>query len=366
MKLGHVFDPRNNALNAWRLMLAIGVILWHSWPLTGNTLPYLPAERLLSEVFVDGFFTISGFLITASWLRRPSLREFWVARGLRILPGLWVCLFITAFVIAPVGLAIQRASTDQYFSSTAPIQYVLNNGIFNAYYAGIGGTPAGVPFPGVWNGSLWTLFFELLCYITVAVLGVAGLLRRRWTIPVLFVLAVCWTTYVSYPTLALETWPQMLARFAVVFFAGALLHQFKDTIPASWSLVVVSLAIVLASGLMQNYRSVAAIPLAYTVIVSGALMKNRRLNLRQDLSYGVYIYAFPIQQLLNICGLGGVGPFLFFLIATTVTLPAAALSWFVVEKRALSLKSRLERKWSPATGEPRLGQAVRVRPTGSD
>jgi peptidoglycan/LPS O-acetylase OafA/YrhL len=109
---------------------------------------------------------------------------------------------------------------------------------------------------------------------------------------------------------------------------------------------------------LQNYRTVAAIPLAYAVITSGALIKNRRLNLRNDLSYGVYIYAFPIQQLLAICGLAVLAPPLFFIIATIATLPVAALSWFLVEKRALSLKSRFERRKRPPTDEPDPRNAV--------
>lgn len=344
MKLGQAFDPRNNALNAWRLILAVGVIFWHSWPLTGHTIGYQPVVRLLSEVWVDGFFTISGFLITASWMRRPHLKEYWTARGLRIFPGLWVCLVVTAFVIAPVSVWIQRGSP---LSVSSEVGYVLNNGVLNAYYAGIGGTPKGIPWPGVWNGSLWTLAFEMICYIAVCVLGVVGLLKRRWTIPVLFVLAVAWSAWVSYPTLAMQTIPQMLARFAVVFLAGALLYQYRDRIPARWSIVALSIAVVIASGLLQNYRVIAAVPLAYAIIVSGALIRHRRLNLRNDLSYGVYIYAFPVQQLLAICGLVWLNPALFFALATICTLPLAALSWFAVEKRVMSLKGRFRRVSAP-------------------
>lgn len=96
--------------------------------------------------------------------------------------------------------------------------------------------------------------------------------------------------------------------------------------------------------LVPNYRVVAAIPLAYAVIVSGALIHNQRMRLRTDLSYGVYIYAWPIQQLLVICGLGVVPPVAFAVLAAVATLPLAALSWFLVEKRALALKSRFKRK----------------------
>ena len=132
-----------------------------------------------------------------------------------------------------------------------------------------------------------------------------------------------------------------------MFAAGALLYHFRDVIPARWSLVAVSVVIVLAASLLPDYRVVAAVPLAYTVIVSGALLRNKRLRLRTDLSYGVYIYAFPIQQLLVICWLGSLNPFVFFGVATIATLPLAAASWFAVEKRAMSLKSRLRRKDAP-------------------
>lgn len=344
LTLGQVFDPRNNALNAWRLALAVSVIFWHSWPLTGRTITYRPFEQLIEQVGVDGFFAVSGFLITASWLRKPKLRDFAIARGLRIFPGLWVCLAIIAFVIAPTSVLIQGGSVSDLFASHKPIEYVINNGLLNVYYAGVDGTPRGVPWPGVWNGSIWTLVFEMICYIAVAVLGVAGLLKRRWVVPAAFVFFLAATAYLSYPVFAATSIPQMVARFAVMFAAGALLNQYKDILPARWSLVALSVAIVLVSGLLENYRDVAALPLAYAVIVSGSLIHKPRLNLRNDLSYGTYIYAYPIQQLLVVSGLGSLNLLLFFVIATVATVPLAAFSWFVVEKRAIALKSRLTRK----------------------
>src|SRR5271170_6961083 len=161
VKLGQEFDPRRNALNAWRLALATGVILCHSWPLTGRRVSFEPAHQLLRDVWVDGFFAISGFLITASWLSNPRLRSYFVARGLRILPGLWVCLIITAFVIAPIGVAIQGGRAAKLLLSRAPIEYVLKNSALVTVQLDIGGTPRGIPFPGIWNGSLWTLLWEV-------------------------------------------------------------------------------------------------------------------------------------------------------------------------------------------------------------
>jgi peptidoglycan/LPS O-acetylase OafA/YrhL len=189
----------------------------------------------------------------------------------------------------------------------------------------------------------------------VAALGVVGLATRRWVSPVIFVVAVMAALLLPPLTFpGVWTPPQLLARCAIMFAAGAVMYHWRDVIPAKWSLVAVSAVIVVvASVLLPDYRVVAALPLAYVVIVSGALIHNKRLRLRTDLSYGLYIYAFPMQQLMAIIGLTVLNPVVFFVVSTTATLPLAALSWFVVEKRAMSLKSRLKRKGIAAAVESR-------------
>ncbi|WP_406817517.1 acyltransferase family protein [Mycobacterium sp. M23085] len=341
--------------------MASGVILEHSWALTGRKL-HPPVDQLLTQGWVDGFFVVSGFLITSSWVRNPQLREYFVARVLRIFPGLWVCLALVAFVIAPIGVAIQGGPALKLLLSPAPVIYWLNNAVLNVYHAGIDGTPRHVPFPGVWDGVLWTLIFELFCYIGVAIAGMAGLFNRRWPAPVVFALFLAASVLVSYPVSTVPTSAQMIVRFALVFAAGVVLHEFRDVIPARWSLVALSAVIVVAAGLLvPNYRILAALPLAYAVVVSGALIHNQRLRLRTDLSYGVYIYAWPVQQLLVICGLAFLPPLAFAVVATLATLPLAALSWFLVEKRALSLKSRFKRR-SRGLGDPGVDAQVDAQP----
>jgi peptidoglycan/LPS O-acetylase OafA/YrhL len=336
--LDKVYDPRSNALNAWRLVFAACVIMQHSWPLTGRRMDS-PFTQLATQAWVDGFFAISGFLITSSWLRNPRLREYAAARFLRIFPGLWVCLLVVAFVIAPIGVALQHG---QPLSLPSQLAWVANNGVLNIFHASIDGTPKNVPWPGVWDGTLWTLIFELICYIAVAVLGIVGLLNRRWTIPTIFLLSVIGVAVTGYSVMAPETIPQMVARFAVMFSAGALLYQFRDKIPAQWSLVAVCIALVIGAALLPNYRVWAALPLAYAVIVSGALVKKPQLRLRNDISYGIYIYGWPIQQLLVIMGLASLHPLMFFTVATAATVPLAAASWFIVEKRAMNLRRRVQ------------------------
>jgi peptidoglycan/LPS O-acetylase OafA/YrhL len=346
MKLEQAFDPRNNALNAFRLALAAEVMLFHSFPITGH-MPPAAALQLLFAVGVDGFFAISGFLISASWLNDPRVRDYLVARALRILPGFYVCLIVTAFVFAPLSVVIQGGSAAKLLQSSAPFEYVFYNSALAYLYPGIDHTLRGIPNAGTWNGSLWSLVWEVMCYLVVAGIGVAGLATRRWVSPAILALAVVGA--MSLPPLTLTgvwTIPQLAARSAIMFSAGALLYQWRDKIPARWSLVALSVVIVLVSSLLPDYRPVAAVPLAYAVIVSGILIRNKRLKLRTDLSYGVYIYAFPTQQLLAVCGLIWLKPLVFFVVSVIATLPLAALSWFLVEKPAISLKSRLKRKWS--------------------
>jgi peptidoglycan/LPS O-acetylase OafA/YrhL len=368
VKLGQVFDPRNNALNAFRLALAVSVILSHSFVVTGREMRVGQVAQLLTEGGVDGFFALSGFLITSSWLRHPQLRDYVVARALRILPGFYICLIVTAFVIAPVGVAIQHGPAMKLLLSTAPIEYVLENSAVATLKVDVGGTPQGIPYPGTWNNSLWTLIFELACYVAVAVIGIIGLASRRWVSPAILALAVLAAALLPTYTVGADFGANLgaaAARFGIMFAAGALLYQFRDVIPARWSLVVVSAGVVLAAAcLMPDYKLVAALPFAYALIVSGALIRNKHFSLRTDLSYGIYIYGFPIQQLLIICGLAGLHPVVFAVVATIATLPLAALSWFLVEKRAMSLKRRLIRKTAapplPAAGGNRDTTAVRL------
>lgn len=360
MSLGEVFDPRRNALNVWRLLLAAEVILWHSFLGTGRA-PMIPhaAMQLTWSVGVDGFFAISGFLITRSWVHRPKARDYLAARALRILPGLWACLIVTAFIIAPIGVAVQGGSPKSLLLSTGPISYVFSNFFVLYVQQGINGTPAGVPAPNTWNGSLWSLFFELLCYLTVMVLGLIGVMRYRWLSVVLLIGATALALLfgpLAPPGVGVWSFPQIVARAAIMFAAGAVLFQWREAIPANWWLVALCVAIVIGAGvLLPDYRIVASLPLAYAVVVSGVLLSGPIL--RNDFSYGMYIYAFPVQQVLVMAGLMSLPPLLFFGVATIATFPLAAASWFLIERRAMRLKHRIRGEAAPPdTGGHEIGR----------
>lgn len=103
----------------------MGVILRHYYFLTRRDVPFAPARQLLGAIWADGFFAISGFLITSSLFGNPRFRDYVVARGLRILPGFYICLVVIAVVVAPIGVAIQGGSAGKLLLSSAPIEYIL-------------------------------------------------------------------------------------------------------------------------------------------------------------------------------------------------------------------------------------------------
>jgi len=334
--LAEQFDPRRNGLNAVRLGLAAAVIVWHSAPVTGTPVPWAPVRHLGGSLWVDAFFAISGFLITRSWMRNPRVGSYLRARALRILPAFYVCLLLTAFVIAPLAVRAQ----GQTLAASDSLHYVLANSLLRVQQYGIAGTPTDVPFPGVWNGSLWTLWWEALCYLGIVAIGLLGLLKRsRLTIAVLFGLFWCAELAVTLGVLDRYEF-RMGARFGLMFTAGALMLVFADKIRVRPRYVALAAVGLLPAAFLSDYRLVAAPLVAYCALALGAMMTAPRWRFTQDLSYGTYVYAFPLQQLLACLGLATLPVAAFAGLSIAVTLPLAAASWFLVERPALRLKRR--------------------------
>ena len=231
--IGDTFDPRNNALNLLRLVFALLVIFSHSIVLGG----YPRSEALwghasLGEIAVDAFFAISGFLIAASASRNSVTRYLW-QRFLRIFPAFWVCLLVTAAVAGPIGWAAERNNSLAGYltASGGPVRYIVANSLLRVRQTAIGGAPDHIPYPHVWNGSLWTLWPEFLCYLMLAALAVTNLLGRRRIVLALWVLS--WAAAVGLYITGIfdvasgghvhSVTVRILVRFTPIFFAGVVL-----------------------------------------------------------------------------------------------------------------------------------------------
>lgn len=353
---------RYNGLNGIRLILAISVILWHSFSISGAQFTLGdPAQQLMSHGFVDGFFGISGFLIAASWIRTPRAAAYLRARTIRIFPAFWVCLVITALVFAPISVALTGGNPWGLFTSSDTYEYILKNAGLWVFSRGIEGTLEAVPYPEAWNGSLWTLAWEFFCYLGILALGVAGLVQRKSVLWVLF--GAAWFAALVVPVIGFDsTFVYSAIRFSLMFLSGTLLAAYSSQITVRWWSIVVCTVAVLVSAWLPDYRVVGALALTYLLVALGAIISHPKMQFKNDISYGVYIYAFPIQQLVASAGGASLGVLGFWIVSCAITFPVAALSWFLVEKPSLRFKKPVKTIVEPV----HLEQTASVRHSSAD
>jgi peptidoglycan/LPS O-acetylase OafA/YrhL len=207
------------------------------------------------------------------------------------------------------------------------------------------------------------LWFEFRCYLLVGALFLLPVVRRRPALLLAAVFAVC-TLDVYFDLLGLA-WVGPFATYVPFFFAGALVWALRDRLPTSRSLTAASAGAVLLAGVTGHALLLAPLPLAYGVIHLGYQLPRwaRRVGARNDYSYGVYVYAFPVAQMLVAVGVAGAGPWVLALVTLACTMPLAAGSWWLVERRALRagrrVAERLETRKVPRTGLPGGDRAVR-------
>lgn len=332
--LAEALAGHGNALNFVRLVLASAVILAHTWPLGGfGTSPW----ENISDVAVNGFFAISGFLIAGSRMRSGMAPFLW-RRALRIFPAFWVCLAAVALVFSPVAARL----ADDHWSASSALRYVVTNAFLWIQQRGIAETLTGVPYPEAWNGSLWTLMYEFGAYVAAGFI-LSGPLARPRKVPVLLasLVGVLALELLARGPLAITTNLYLNGlRLAGFFLAGMVLWAVADRLPATPLLGVPSVLAIPALVLVGDvaYWIFGAIPTAYAVLWLGAVLPTR-VGSVNDISYGLYIYAFPVQQLLAVLHVPErLGFWGFALTAWLLTLPLATASWFLVEKPALRLR----------------------------
>ncbi len=345
-----------------RLLLASGVVLWHSFPLTTGSPHLIEATPFwfLVSAMVPMFFALSGFLVTAS-AARTRVVPFLLNRGARIFPALISVVLFAALILGPIFTTLPLAD---YFRAPELYRYLMGLVGFVSF-----------PLPGVWeylpapnnvNGSLWTVPHELLCYAIVAAFMVAGLLRRVGFMAGFFALIFVLAIFAE-----MEARPGFLAplgflldsvHFAqgskiIPFFVfGSILYTAQKRIPYSNLLGILSLAAILLVGAFVEPSArkgpllwLATAPmLTYIVVWIGLKpLKMPKFLEGKDLSYGVYLWHFPILQIL----VWSTGIAVWWQLFALSILPVgvvAWISWHRIEKPALVLRKSL--RFSAARG----------------
>ena len=361
---------RDNNFNLIRLLAALGVIFSHSVAALG-----LPMEReffgprvgfSLGGMAVDVFFVTSGFLVTASLVGRRDIVAFLWARALRIYPALWVMLLLTIFVLGP---AVTAWPAGDYFSAAQTWSYLGKCAtlIGGVRYA-LPGVFDQLPLKGEVNGSLWTLPIEARLYLWLAaawlVLAVVSPVRMK-ALRLLAPIAVAVFAFLIVKG-QLETGNangREIRQF--MFIYGAALYLWRDRVPMSPVALVALPAILVLASINQTVFFLAYAAFLAPLVMHLAYLPGgrvRRFNGWGDFSYGVYIYAFPIQQTIVLL-MPGLSLAAMVALSCVVTLAVAVLSWNLVEKPALARKESFAAASSLAfrQGLRKVGAWVKTR-----
>ena len=339
-----------NNFDIIRFILACAVIIAHAVPLSNTVLGggiysiIARAETTLGAFAVNVFFILSGYMICASYINRKNFFIFIYARILRIFPALGLLILLTVIIIGPI---VTTLSVSSYFTAPKTWEYCK---IFLLFFKSP--TLPGVEFSsGVFgeaiNGSLWTLKYEFICYIFVAILGILRILNKKF---VLFIYLLF-----LFANIFLLAAPQDISLYQVVpytvlnsflnltmfFISGMMFYLFRDRIHLKFNL-----AVLLFSMICIFYYS--GIPFSICFSIFGVYIifylsfssKIRLYNFGKygDFSYGIYIYGYLIQQLTVKAFGGKMSPIMNFSISLPIAIICGVLSWHIIEKRFLKLK----------------------------
>lgn len=353
-----------NNFDFFRLCFAIFVIITHAYPLLGfpekDWLSNLTSGQILfSYIGVRGFFVISGFLIFQSLVHSKTFKEFIFKRILRLFPALIMVLFLSAFILAPI---LSSDNITGYFTSLAPFKYFISN--VQLFYHKIIWCIPGLftenPICAV-NGSLWTISYEFFFYI---ILGLTFFLSKKIrfvTIIGIFIslLAMRYTIYDSLHLADKILYPSTfkahsLIELGLYFSAGSILSMIKFYKLKKSRLAMISLTsftLIVLSLYFNIYEFFKYILFPIFLISTAYLPIRLFVNIRKigDFSYGIYLYAFVIQQTL--ITLFDLNVLQLQIYATLVSIVFGALSWHLLEKHALNLKKKLHPLELPTTPE---------------
>lgn len=332
-------------------MLALAVLISHAVFLRNGSSAAEPLVGLtgysLGQYGVQGFFILSGILVTQSLMQRGAVLDYARARTLRIFPGLIVCALATALVLGPVMTTLD---TKDYLFSPGVLAYLAKTLSLSTGSAALPGVFETSPAAGLINQSLWTLKYEVACYLLLG--GIAAVLWRinasRLSVGATmaaWVAAMFWLE----PNLRHNgNFGDTLAYFALFFGAGASAYLLRQSIRLSW-LALPGLAVLFVFGWktsMAEITSAAFLGFGLVWLSTFGFGRLRGLTNANDYSYGTYIYSYPVTQAI-LAASPGISPVMLVGLSLAITLVLAFLSWELIERPALALVRRWRKQESP-------------------
>ena len=336
---------RKNNLDALRLIAATAVIFSHAFLLTEGTEDHDPMVVLsmhqcgLGVVGVFVFFAISGYLVTQSWEQTNSLPRFLAKRALRIYPGLAACVLLLTFGL---GVLMTSLPIADYLSNSRTHEFLGANLVMRVEHNAL----PGVVFNKFWfgavvNGPLWSLPIEAALYLMVTVLGILRLIRLPVLAALLAIGLFCLWFDVWIDTVVDLGFIGGVGWMLAFFVTGMALYKLRDRGVFNGRLAMLAVLGLAASVPLQSFIPLFAVFGCYLALYVALhpglpVVPAARFG---DLSYGLYIYGWPVEQTISYLR-PDASWWELFLIAFPITGGVALLSWHLVEKRALSLKPR--------------------------
>lgn len=352
VSLGECLQQRHpNNLDCLRVIAAFLVLFGHSFTLILSTPQYIfphdpiSAKILSKTPFQEGlpglglhiFFFVSGLLVTQSFINNNGrIFSFLKARILRIIPAYLVCILVLSFILGPL---LTSLSFSDYIKSPELWTFVELHLTFSGL-SGLPGVFTGNPFGSFANGSLWTIPYELQLYGWVLLFGFLRFLRYRSAFFIVFAYLVF--LYCNSGKSYLFIDPE-IPRLWIFFFLGIISCLYAEKIFLSPTILVISAAFLAITWKTGNpwFDVAGAICICYAILIFGFFKYFKFIDIGRagDFSYGIYLYAFPVQQTLIYFFKNSLNGWLLVLFATAVTVPVAVISWYLVEKPALRLKA---------------------------
>ena len=335
--LSDVLKKEGNNFDLLRLIAAVAVIIGHAYAISPQP-PYQDGVGQLLQFDYSGslavkfFFFLSGMLVTNSIISKPDAFQFLAKRAFRIFPGLLVCLLVAVLIIGPL---FTRLSLTEYFFNWETWSYLKKNlllmdlqwrlpGVFTEHKYGL-------------NGSLWTLPYEVLCYLYLAILFGLGLLRNRIVANIFFfvVIGVSFIVPTYLPAFFSNNPESHL--LPACFAMGALYANNKKIIPIGLyhAILISLLAYILKDSVAKQFIFYTAF-FYVSVYISSIPWVIKKIKLPFDASYGVYVYGFMIQQCVN-AALPHIGVHAHQFVSIAIAVTVGYLSWRFVEKRFIDL-----------------------------
>jgi peptidoglycan/LPS O-acetylase OafA/YrhL len=337
-----VVRNRSSGFDYLRIILASSVILAHTVDVDygPDAIFAVPLPlRILQIAILPMFFSLSGFLVAGSLGRSANLKIFFGLRILRIVPALSMEVTLSALILGPL---LTTVSLHDYFTSSEFYRYFLN--VVGDVHMRLPGMFPTNPFPNFVNTQLWTVPWELYCYIALGASALLGFKSHRWKFLglLMIVQGILLAHGLNSTTMARRVsvgGPLLVMSF----LGGALIESFKERIPYDARVATVAGAVFAACLIYPASRYLCPLPAAYLTVYLGLLNPPKvRWVFSGDYSYGMYLYGYPLQQTVASFGSQYRHWYLNFAIAYPLAVGCAVFSWWVVEKRALALRKFLK------------------------